>query len=239
MATLRATRLLAEPSSWSSASLLQLLKPAATSSAALLRPLANGHHQHRTLATTPSLYKKTPQYPPKPRPPPDTDLDESFLKGSGPGGQKINKTNSAVQLKHLPTGIVVKCQATRSRTQNRLIARQLLAERLDDLTRGDQSRSAVVGEAKRKKRASSAKKSRRKYRKLDEERREVVARAEGEEEGEGEGGEEQAGNETLSEGINETAPGNQETVNGHYAKIENDQSKDTGVHHGINETDKN
>lgn len=64
----------------------------------------------------------------------------------------------------------MKCQATRSRSQNRTIARQLLADKLDDITRGDESRSSVVGEVKRKKRASSAKKSRRKYRKLDEEK---------------------------------------------------------------------
>ncbi|KAI0379881.1 RF-1 domain-containing protein [Hypomontagnella monticulosa] len=108
--------------------------------------------------------------PPRPKPPPEEEIEESFLKGSGPGGQKINKTNSAVQLKHLPTGIVVKSQATRSRSQNRTIARQLLADKLDQLERGDQSRSAVVGEFKRKKKASSAKKSRRKYRKLEEEK---------------------------------------------------------------------
>lgn len=79
-----------------------------------------------------------------------------------------NKTSSAVQLKHIPSGIVVKSQATRSRSQNRKHARELLAQRLDDLLNGDQSRSAVVGEVKRKKAASAAKKSRRKYRKLDE-----------------------------------------------------------------------
>ncbi|KAK8066364.1 hypothetical protein PG997_013111 [Apiospora hydei] len=169
MATTRATRLLAFPSSY----YVQLLRPmvvATMPSSASHHSLSNYCCHRRALSTTPSLQKKTPQYPPKPQLPPDSDLDESFLKGSGPGGQKINKTNSAVQLKHLPTGIVVKCQETRSRSQNRFIARQLLANRLDDLTKGDQSRSAIVGEAKRKKRASSAKKSRRKYRKLDEER---------------------------------------------------------------------
>ena len=79
-----------------------------------------------------------------------------------------NKTSSAVQLKHLPTGIVVKCQATRSRSQNRNIARELLAKRVDDLANGEQSRAAIVGEIKRKKKVSADKKSRRKYRKLDE-----------------------------------------------------------------------
>ncbi|KAI1111074.1 RF-1 domain-containing protein [Nemania sp. NC0429] len=113
--------------------------------------------------------------PPRPKPPPEDEIEESFLKGSGPGGQKINKTNSAVQLKHIPTGLVVKCQATRSRSQNRTIARQLLADKLDDMTRGRESRSSVVGEVKRKKKASSAKKSRRKYRKLDDEKGVVAA----------------------------------------------------------------
>ncbi|RYP77027.1 hypothetical protein DL771_001317 [Monosporascus sp. 5C6A] len=110
--------------------------------------------------------QKHQNFPPRPKPPPESEIEESFLKGSGPGGQKINKTNSAVQLKHVPTGIVVKSQATRSRSQNRTIARRLLADRLDDLARGGESRSAVVGEARRRKKASSAKKSRRKYRRL-------------------------------------------------------------------------
>ncbi|KAI1738476.1 RF-1 domain-containing protein [Xylaria scruposa] len=133
-----------------------------------LRPAA------RSFGTTnsPPLLKtsSSKNLPPRPKPPPEEDIEESFLKGSGPGGQKINKTNSAVQLKHIPTGLVIKCQATRSRTQNRNIARQLLADKLDDMTRGDESRSSIVGEVKRKKKASSAKKSRRKYRKLDEEK---------------------------------------------------------------------
>ncbi|KAI1351783.1 RF-1 domain-containing protein [Xylaria sp. FL0043] len=116
----------------------------------------------------PLLKISSKNLPPRPKPPPEEEIEESFLKGSGPGGQKINKTNSAVQLKHIPTGLVVKCQETRSRSQNRTIARRLLADKLDDIARGDESRSAVVGEVKRKKKASSAKKSRRKYRKLDE-----------------------------------------------------------------------
>lgn len=102
---------------------------------------------------------------------PETDMEEKFLHGSGPGGQKINKTSSAVQIKHLPTGIVVKCQHTRSRPQNRKIARQLLAEKLDDIEKGDESRSAIKQARASKKKASATKKSRRKYKKLDEARR--------------------------------------------------------------------
>ncbi|KAK1482515.1 RF-1 domain-containing protein [Colletotrichum cuscutae] len=138
--------------------------------------------------TSPSASLKRHQMPPRPKPPPDSDIEESYLKGSGPGGQKIdlasrhgllvlttppflqNKTSSAVQLKHIPTGIVVKSQATRSRSQNRKIAREILAEKIDNLQNGDQSRSAIVGDVKRKKAASASKKSKRKYRQLEEEK---------------------------------------------------------------------
>ncbi|EME86423.1 uncharacterized protein MYCFIDRAFT_162030, partial [Pseudocercospora fijiensis CIRAD86] len=99
---------------------------------------------------------------------PESDIEESFLKGTGPGGQKINKTSSAVQLKHLPTGIVVKNQATRSREQNRKNARRILGEKLEDMEKGPLSRTALKAEKERRKKASASKKARRKYRKLDE-----------------------------------------------------------------------
>jgi len=63
----------------------------------------------------------------------ESDLEESFVRGSGPGGQSINKTNNNVQLLHKPTGIQVKCQETRSLQQNRKIARKILLEKLDHL----------------------------------------------------------------------------------------------------------
>lgn len=94
---------------------------------------------------------------------PEGEIEESFLKGSGPGGQKINKTSSAVQLKHLPSGIVVKCQATRSRAQNRKSARKLLAEKLEQVEMGDQSRTALRAELERRKRRGREKKARKKY----------------------------------------------------------------------------
>lgn len=62
----------------------------------------------------------------------ENECEESFLHGGrGPGGQKINKSNSKVQLKHLPTGVVVTCQETRSRAQNRIIAREKMALELE------------------------------------------------------------------------------------------------------------
>ena len=60
------------------------------------------------------------------------DLMEKFILGSGSGGQKINKTSSCVYLKHLPTGIEIKCQRERSREMNRYYARRMLCERLEE-----------------------------------------------------------------------------------------------------------
>lgn len=62
---------------------------------------------------------------------PASDLIERFVKGRGPGGQAINKTNSSVSLTHIPTGIRIQSQPTRSREENRKIARKILAEKLD------------------------------------------------------------------------------------------------------------
>ncbi|KAM3073774.1 hypothetical protein ACMFMG_008400 [Clarireedia jacksonii] len=66
--------------------------------------------------------------------------------------------------------MVLKVQATRSRTQNRKIARQMLAERLELLEKGKESRIAVVGETKKRRKSSAVKKSKRKYRALAEEK---------------------------------------------------------------------
>lgn len=60
----------------------------------------------------------------------EEDLEEKFVLGSSKGGQKANKSNTAVQLKHKPTGIVIKCQKERSRDHNRFFARRALCERL-------------------------------------------------------------------------------------------------------------
>jgi peptide chain release factor len=76
-----------------------------------------------------------------------------------------------VQLKHLPTGIVIKCQETRSRQQNRDIARSLLADKIEHLQNGEQSRVAIKTREAATKKASKTKKSQRKYRKLDDAKR--------------------------------------------------------------------
>lgn len=61
----------------------------------------------------------------------DEDLDETFVRSRGPGGQNVNKVASCVVLVHRPTGIIVKCQEDRSQSLNRERARELLAEKLE------------------------------------------------------------------------------------------------------------
>lgn len=67
-------------------------------------------------------------------------------------------------MKHIPTGTVIKSQATRSRSQNRKIARRLLAEKIEAAEKGPESRAALKAEIKRAKKASKSKKARRKHR---------------------------------------------------------------------------
>ena len=61
----------------------------------------------------------------------EADLEEQFVRGTGGGGQKINKTSSCVVLKHLPSGKVIHCQRGRSRAANRLYARDELCDRIE------------------------------------------------------------------------------------------------------------
>lgn len=61
----------------------------------------------------------------------EEDLQEEFVRGSGPGGQKINKTSSTVVLRHIPSGLEVRCQRERSQVMNRHWARVELCERLE------------------------------------------------------------------------------------------------------------
>ena len=62
----------------------------------------------------------------------ESDLVERFIRGSGPGGQKINKTSSCVQIKHLVSGIEVKCQKSRSLMANRITARSMICSIIEE-----------------------------------------------------------------------------------------------------------
>ena len=72
----------------------------------------------------------------------EEDLVEKFIRASGPGGQKVNKTSSAVYLHHLPSGIEIKAQTSRSQALNRFQARRLLAQRLLEQLEGKRSAAA-------------------------------------------------------------------------------------------------
>jgi peptide chain release factor len=69
----------------------------------------------------------------------EADVHEHFVRASGPGGQKVNKTSSAVVLDHPPSGIQVKVSTARSQSLNRFEARRLLADKLEARVMGAQS----------------------------------------------------------------------------------------------------
>lgn len=69
----------------------------------------------------------------------EEDIEESFVRSSGKGGQHVNKTSTCVQLTHTPTGIEVKCQEERSQSLNRYRARVLLAKKIEGIIKGAES----------------------------------------------------------------------------------------------------
>ena len=70
----------------------------------------------------------------------EKDIVEKFIRSSGKGGQKVNKTSTRVYLKHIPTKIEVKCQRERSQAINRFIARRILTDKIERMIRGKESK---------------------------------------------------------------------------------------------------
>ncbi len=94
----------------------------------------------------------------------EEDLSEKFVLGSGKGGQKLQKTASCVHLKHLPTGIEVKCQQERSRAVNRLLARRKLCDLVASKIYHLKTKSQIKQDKIRRQK-------KRRLRRLDEKRR--------------------------------------------------------------------
>lgn len=88
----------------------------------------------------------------------EDDLDESFILGGGPGGQKTNKTSSVVRLVHEPSGIQVRVGESRSREENRWLARRLLAE---TILEREHKRKSAARQAREKVRRQKRRRSRR------------------------------------------------------------------------------
>lgn len=86
----------------------------------------------------------------------EADLLEKFVRGSGAGGQKINKTSNCVFLKHLPTGVCIKCQLDRSREMNRFLARRELCDQLESIAKGTaNAKTQAIEKMRRQKRPRS------------------------------------------------------------------------------------
>lgn len=80
----------------------------------------------------------------------ERDLDEHFIRGSGSGGQKVNKTSSCVQLVHKPSSAEIRCQKTRSQADNRYWARRELCERIEEKVLGEKSKKQQAMEKVRR-----------------------------------------------------------------------------------------
>jgi protein subunit release factor B len=86
----------------------------------------------------------------------EADLVERFIRSRGHGGQNVNKVSTCVYLKHMPTGIEVKCQQERSQALNRFLARRILAEKIENVVLGKESeKQQRIQKIKRQKRRRS------------------------------------------------------------------------------------
>jgi len=92
----------------------------------------------------------------------EKDIEEKFVRSSGHGGQNVNKTSTCVYLKHIPTGLEVKCMKDRSQSINRFLARRELIKKLEMVT-GQATPGDVKREKIRKQKAKSRKRAQLKH----------------------------------------------------------------------------
>jgi protein subunit release factor B len=86
----------------------------------------------------------------------ECDLVEKFIRSRGKGGQNVNKVETCVYLRHIPTGIEVKCQRERSQALNRFLARRLMADKIEARIKGEESaEEQKIAKIRRQKRKRS------------------------------------------------------------------------------------
>ncbi len=92
----------------------------------------------------------------------ESDIIEKFIRSGGPGGQNVNKTSTCVYLKHIPTGIEVKCSRERSQSLNRFFARRLLTEKIEAMVLGKRSKEQQLREKIRRQKRKRSKRAKEK-----------------------------------------------------------------------------
>jgi peptide chain release factor len=92
----------------------------------------------------------------------ESEIDEKFIRSGGKGGQNVNKTATCVYIKHLPTGLEVKCQQDRSQPLNRFLARRILADRIETAVLGRKSAERQRIEKIRRQKRKRSKRSKEK-----------------------------------------------------------------------------
>lgn len=89
----------------------------------------------------------------------ERDLEETFIRSRGPGGQNVNKVSTCVRLRHVPTGITVKVDKDRARGVNRFLARRELLSRYEETVLGKKPTRDVLGEKIRKQKRRRARRA--------------------------------------------------------------------------------
>ncbi len=95
----------------------------------------------------------------------ENDIEEKFVTSSGPGGQKINRSSTCVQLLHIPTGIQVKYQRERSQSLNRFFARRCLLDKIERKQNGSVQEEESRREKIRRNKRRREKRAKEKYKK--------------------------------------------------------------------------